>query len=289
MLFNKSRSEQQSREKAPVKRRPANKPHLGASNQAMKNQALVNLSHQYTGYRVADSLENSRKFTRSDMRRPTMAELRLLYELRRPVQQAEMAQEFEANSVLPQPDCTWDWQSSSSTTEEGMQLNPEARDTEQAIQEGEIVNDGARSPTAAEQEIVRYSTRRSMAFEFERPVITNELKKRDPNRTEMLAMPRKGPVRSARGTIEMVIQGGGRILTPQYNTIGILLSVTTSDGYAFVMTPDRRTWQIINRRGQKLNERPIKSVMFDKKGNLTYVTVDGTRTVLNLDGSVTAA
>jgi hypothetical protein len=80
-------------------------------------------------------------------------------------------------------------------------------------------------------------------------------------------------------------QPSPRTLTPDYTATGILRSVTTSDGQKFVMTADRKSWCVIDRSGNQINTQPIKSVYFDKRGNLIYITASGTRTTMYLDGT----
>ncbi len=108
---------------------------------------------------------------------------------------------------------------------------------------------------------------------------------REPDRTQLLQIPKEGLVRSRRGTIEMVVQRNGRILTPEYNNVGVLKSVSTSDGIMFKMNSDGKGWSISDRSGKQINSSPIVSVAFDKKGNLTYQAADGKKTTMYLDGS----
>jgi len=108
----------------------------------------------------------------------------------------------------------------------------------------------------------------------------------DPNRTELFAIPASGLVRSPHGTIEMVVQKGGRVLSPYYNAVGILQSVRSSDGLTFTLSSDRKTWCIVDRSGRLVNTTPIKSVYFDKRGNLIYIAVDGCRTVMTVEGKI---
>jgi hypothetical protein len=108
---------------------------------------------------------------------------------------------------------------------------------------------------------------------------------RDPGKTELIKLPESGTVRSHRGTIEMVVQKTGRILTPEYSATGILKSVTTNDGHKFVLAADRKSWCIVDRCGDLISTEPIQSVYFDKKGNFIYITESGKRTTMYLDGS----
>lgn len=117
-------------------------------------------------------------------------------------------------------------------------------------------------------------------------VFETELNKRDPNKTELLNIPKVGVVRGHRGTLELVVLQSGLVLTPSYNSIGMLKSVKTSDGLTFAQAPDGKTWDILDKSGEALNKLPITSLTFDKKGNLSFISSDGTSATLNIDGSV---
>ena len=91
--------------------------------------------------------------------------------------------------------------------------------------------------------------------------------------------------RTQRGTIEMATHANGRQIKPQYNFCGILTSVEISDDICFVLTEEKSTWQMTDKAG-KVMTRDIRSVSFDKQGNLSYVTKGGDTTTLKLDGTV---
>ncbi len=91
--------------------------------------------------------------------------------------------------------------------------------------------------------------------------------------------------RTERGTIEMAIHAGGRQLVPQYNFCGMLTGVEMSDGLSFVLSEEKNTWQLIEQTG-KVMVSGIKSVSFDKQGNLSYVTKRGDTVTLKVDGTI---
>ncbi|MBI2812255.1 MAG: hypothetical protein HYX67_15695 [Candidatus Melainabacteria bacterium] len=91
--------------------------------------------------------------------------------------------------------------------------------------------------------------------------------------------------RTERGTIEMAIHVGGRQLVPQYNFCGMLTSVEMSDGLSFILSEEKNTWQMIEQSG-KVMVSGIKSVSFDKQGNLSYVTKRGDTVTLKVDGTI---
>lgn len=91
--------------------------------------------------------------------------------------------------------------------------------------------------------------------------------------------------RTERGTIEMAIHAGGRQLVPQYNFCGMLTGVEMSDGLSFMLSEEKNTWQMIEQSG-KVMVSGIKSVSFDKQGNLSYVTKRGDTVTLKVDGTI---
>lgn len=91
--------------------------------------------------------------------------------------------------------------------------------------------------------------------------------------------------RTERGTIEMALHAGGRRLVPQYNFCGMLTSVEMSDGLSFIHSEEKNTWQMIEQSG-KVMVSGIKSVSFDKLGNLSYVTKRGDTVTLKVDGTI---
>ncbi|MBS1954660.1 MAG: hypothetical protein JST89_10755 [Cyanobacteria bacterium SZAS-4] len=91
--------------------------------------------------------------------------------------------------------------------------------------------------------------------------------------------------RTERGTIEMAIHAGGRQLVPQYNFCGMLTSVEMSDGLSFILSEEKNTWQMIEQSG-KVMVSGIKSVSFDRQGNLSYVTKRGDTVTLKVDGTI---
>ncbi len=91
--------------------------------------------------------------------------------------------------------------------------------------------------------------------------------------------------RTERGTIEMAIHSGGRQLVPHYNFCGMLTGVEMSDGLSFILSEEKNTWQMIEQSG-KVMVSGIKSVSFDKQGNLGYVTKRGDTVTLKVDGTI---
>jgi hypothetical protein len=91
--------------------------------------------------------------------------------------------------------------------------------------------------------------------------------------------------RSERGTIEMATHANGRQLIPHYNNCGMLTGVELSEGVRFALSEEKKTWQMIDASG-KVMTSGVKSVSFDKRGNLSYVTSGGDTIVLKTDGSI---
>lgn len=110
----------------------------------------------------------------------------------------------------------------------------------------------------------------------------------DRNKTELLdlpVLPKQGIKRSHRGTIEAVFQPNGLALEAEYNRCGMLTKVNLPDGTKLVRCPDTGLWNKSDVQETVLEEK-IRSVAFDRLGNLAFVSEAGRTTMICIDGRV---
>lgn len=110
-------------------------------------------------------------------------------------------------------------------------------------------------------------------------------KTREQKKSAMFNAPTSGAMKSKRGTVEVVFRDGGKTLIPKYNVARVLQSVTSSDGRVFKRNTDGLTWSIFDPYGKQIPSPQIKLAAFDADGNFYYVTADGIKTILKVDGT----
>lgn len=108
------------------------------------------------------------------------------------------------------------------------------------------------------------------------------------NKTAILRVPKKGVVRSSRGTVELLVHADGRTFKPSYNKCGILVGVHCSDGFTLLRNACSGEWNLFGPDGSITNEDTISSVSFDKRGNLSYQSDSGRIVTLKVDGTIVA-
>ncbi|MBC7998728.1 MAG: hypothetical protein IAF58_12340, partial [Leptolyngbya sp.] len=110
----------------------------------------------------------------------------------------------------------------------------------------------------------------------------------DKNKTQVLdlpVLPKQGIKRSHRGTIEAVFQPNGLALEAEYNRCGMLTKVDLPDGNKLVRCPDTGLWSKFDPQ-ESLVEEKIRSVAFDRLGNLAFISEAGRTTMICIDGRV---
>lgn len=110
----------------------------------------------------------------------------------------------------------------------------------------------------------------------------------DKNKTQVLdlpVLPKQGIKRSHRGTIEAVFQPNGLALEAEYNRCGMLTKVILPDGNKLVRCPDTGLWSKFDSQ-ELLIEEKIRSVAFDRLGNLAFISEAGRTTMICIDGRV---
>ncbi|HEY9678413.1 MAG TPA: hypothetical protein V6C76_10410 [Drouetiella sp.] len=91
--------------------------------------------------------------------------------------------------------------------------------------------------------------------------------------------------RTERGTIELAMHANGRRLIPQYNPIGMLIRVESSDGFVLHLTEKKDVWEMVDASGRTI-QTGISAVAFDKLGNLSYNTKNGDTIIWKTDGTI---
>lgn len=81
-----------------------------------------------------------------------------------------------------------------------------------------------------------------------------------------------GVFRSPRGVVELLVHKSGRTFKPSYNVDGILSAIESSDGIRFEKTGGGN-WTMTDAEGNSLCDESIKSVTFDRQGNVSYKTL----------------
>jgi hypothetical protein len=93
------------------------------------------------------------------------------------------------------------------------------------------------------------------------------------NREPALAYNRPTEIsRTERGTIEFVVQDDGRTLTPFYNKCGMITGLDLGDGTSLHKAAGSESWYAEDNATTAKADVPIKSVAFDKLGNLLIAT-----------------
>jgi hypothetical protein len=98
-------------------------------------------------------------------------------------------------------------------------------------------------------------------------------------------LPAADVVRTARGTIEFVKHDIGTYIKPTYNGCGILVQVDLN-GTTLCRKAADSLWSIYDTEGVEIVSSQIRSVYFDKDGNLTTETTDGGKVTIHTDGTV---
>ncbi len=109
--------------------------------------------------------------------------------------------------------------------------------------------------------------------------------RKDTKKTQFLTIPKQGIKRSNRGTIEAVFQPNGKVVEAQYNRCGILIEVSVAGAMKLTRSAETGKWTMSYSDGSQ-PDNSISSVNFDRHGNLSYRTEDGTMTVICSDGSI---
>jgi hypothetical protein len=99
-------------------------------------------------------------------------------------------------------------------------------------------------------------------------------------------IPTAGIARTERGTIEYIAHPTGTSIQPTYNNCGILMRISFNDGSHFERSNGPIPWVIVDAAGNVVKEIPISSVSIDSNGDVSFVTLDGRRTTMHANGTV---
>jgi hypothetical protein len=92
--------------------------------------------------------------------------------------------------------------------------------------------------------------------------------------------------RSNRGTIEFVRHQSGTYVKPTYNNCGMLIRVDLN-GLSLYKKSNESLWQVVDQDQQEISTSQIKTVYFERNGDLVSQTVNGTKVVILNSGSLT--
>jgi hypothetical protein len=95
-----------------------------------------------------------------------------------------------------------------------------------------------------------------------------------------------GVWRTAKGAIDVVVHPGGTYLKARYNYSGILICVEIEDGSAFVREHGFAPWLVLDSEGNPVPALQIQSLSIDRCGTFSFVTTDGHKTIVQIDGTV---